>query len=61
MDELPAVRCPYCGEEVEVAVDPSTGSHDTIEDCAVCCRPMELSVVVDRDGAVTMKAHRDDD
>ncbi len=61
MHEPPAVRCPYCGEVVEVQVDPSGGSHATIEDCTVCCRPMELSVVVERDGELTVEAHRDDE
>lgn len=61
MDEPRAVRCPYCGEVVEIHIDPSAGSHTTIEDCAVCCRPMELSVVVNRDSTVTVEAMRDDD
>jgi len=44
------VRCPYCGEAVDLVVDPSAGGQRYIEDCAVCCRPMEVSVGVDADG-----------
>jgi len=59
--EPPAVRCPYCGEVVEVNVDPSAGPHTTVEDCTVCCHPMELRVTVDRDGEVAVEARRDDE
>ena len=32
--------CPYCGEEVEVELDPIGASSETyIEDCPVCCNP----------------------
>jgi len=61
VSEEPVVRCPYCSEVVEVNVDPSSGSHTTIEDCTVCCHPMELRVVVDRDGEVIVEARRDDE
>ena len=61
MDDPLPVACPYCGERVEVTVDPSAGSYATIEDCAVCCHPMELRVVVGRAGEVTVEALRDDE
>jgi transcription elongation factor Elf1 len=40
-------QCPYCGEQIEMLVDTSQGSHQTIEDCSVCCRPIELHVFID--------------
>ncbi len=36
------VRCPFCGERFEALVDASAGSADYVEDCPVCCRPIEL-------------------
>jgi hypothetical protein len=36
------VECPYCGEVFTSTVDTSQGSGSTIEDCAVCCRPIAL-------------------
>lgn len=42
--------CPYCGESFSTVVDLSGGSQRYIEDCAVCCRPIEVSVRVDEDG-----------
>lgn len=38
------VRCPWCGEVYATTIDTSQGDHSTIEDCAVCCRPIELTV-----------------
>ena len=44
------LTCPYCGESFETAVDCSAGSQRYVEDCAVCCRPIEVSVSVDDAG-----------
>ena len=41
------VICPYCGESFDTMVDTSQGSHSTIEDCVVCCRPIQLTVECD--------------
>jgi Cysteine-rich CPXCG len=47
MPELADVSCPYCGEPVELVVDASAGSAGYVEDCPVCCRPMQVDVDVD--------------
>lgn len=36
------VQCPYCGELIEMQVDSSAGDQGYIEDCSVCCRPIEV-------------------
>jgi hypothetical protein len=46
------VRCPYCGESFETAVDWSAGAFRYIEDCQVCCQPIELAGEVGDDGAL---------
>ena len=39
------VSCPSCGEPVALDVDTTAGEEQSyIEDCAVCCRPMEVFV-----------------
>lgn len=35
--------CPYCGEEISVLLDLSCHSQTYIEDCEVCCRPIQIS------------------
>ncbi len=47
MPELVPVQCPYCGEAIELLVDASAGPAAYVEDCPVCCRPMQ----VEADGA----------
>lgn len=41
------VQCPFCGEWVDTVIDLSAGSFRYIEDCQVCCQPMELVGDVD--------------
>ncbi|MAY21773.1 MAG: CPXCG motif-containing cysteine-rich protein [Flavobacteriaceae bacterium] len=37
-------QCPYCWEEISMLLDPSV-SQTYIEDCEVCCNPIQVSVV----------------
>jgi hypothetical protein len=49
------VLCPYCGEGVEVELDPGSGSvQEYVEDCAVCCRPWRVQVRYDGHGHATV-------
>jgi hypothetical protein len=50
MIEPIVLHCPYCGEAFETQVDTSAGSQRYVEDCAVCCRPIEVRLQVDDDG-----------
>jgi hypothetical protein len=52
MLEFVNIHCPYCGEGFETSVDCSAGSQNYIEDCAICCRPIELRIRVHADGAL---------
>lgn len=39
------VNCPYCGEAIEITVDPGGGSEqEYVEDCEVCCQPWLVRV-----------------
>lgn len=54
-------QCPYCGEPIELFVDASAGAQDYIEDCTVCCRPVEISLRVSVDGSASVALRRDDE
>lgn len=42
--------CPYCGEPVDLFVDPGGGTEqDLIEDCSVCCQPMRVRVAYEEE------------
>lgn len=42
MEEPVTVDCPYCGEAFIAFVDPFVSQQTYIEDCQVCCRPIEF-------------------
>jgi len=43
--ETAEVSCPYCGEQVELILDPGGGAdQEYVEDCEVCCRPWQVHV-----------------
>ena len=44
------IRCPYCGERYGTALDVSAGSVHAIEDCQICCQPIEITATVGDDG-----------
>lgn len=46
------IRCPFCGEPFEALVDASAGDAAYVEDCPVCCRPIEMTLRVGDDGDV---------
>jgi hypothetical protein len=37
------VTCPYCGEEVEIFLEPDV-SGSFVQDCEVCCNPWTVRV-----------------
>ena len=48
--------CPYCGEEISMVLDTSVRSQTYIEDCEVCCRPIQIRYVVHGDEVVEFEA-----
>ena len=35
-------NCPYCWEHISMILDNSVEESEYIEDCEVCCRPVEI-------------------
>lgn len=48
--QLVTIECPYCGESIDTVMDLSAGSFRYIEDCQVCCQPIDLAGEVDESG-----------
>ena len=38
--------CPHCGEEISMVLDLSVSKQTYVEDCEVCCNPIEISYTV---------------
>ena len=37
------IVCPYCGESVEVYLEPDVEGN-LVQDCEVCCNPWDINV-----------------
>jgi hypothetical protein len=61
IDENEFINCPYCWEQLEVAVDCTQSEHAYVEDCYVCCRPIHFNVSVDEDGVPSVCVRTDND
>ena len=62
LPETVTVSCPYCGETFSTTADPSAGSQQYIEDCPVCCRPIEFHLEAGLDGELlSLQTRREDD
>jgi cysteine-rich CPXCG protein len=48
------IICPYCGETIELVIDCSIPEQEYIEDCEVCCRPINLFISVDENEKVSV-------
>ena len=51
-EEFVAFQCPYCGERLETRVDLTAEEPLYMEDCEVCCRPIEFAVEREEGGGV---------
>lgn len=60
-DDVPnefSVVCPYCGEHVEMYLEPDV-MGTLVQDCEVCCRPWQVRVGYD-DGERYVEVMRGD-
>lgn len=48
--------CPYCNERISVVLDLSVPAQTYIEDCEVCCRPIEVRYATDGESAIDFGA-----
>jgi hypothetical protein len=50
LSEFAAIDCPYCGERYETPIDLSAGSFRYVEDCQICCQPIDLAAEIGANG-----------
>lgn len=50
------VQCPYCWEDFILLIDASIDSQEYVEDCEICCRPIDFIVEVDELDQVSVQA-----
>lgn len=59
--EESVISCPYCGEPITILVDGSLEEQQYIEDCQVCCQPMEIRVKVMANGSFQIEARNENE
>lgn len=37
-------QCPYCWESISMLLDTSVDAQTYVEDCEICCNPIEIHV-----------------
>ena len=48
--------CPYCWQQISMVLDMSVRSQVYVEDCEVCCKPIQIRYIVHRDEVVEFEA-----
>lgn len=46
--------CPYCWQQISFILDASVPEQAYIEDCEVCCNPIEVEVKADELGVLSL-------
>lgn len=53
------ITCPYCWENFSIFVEPSSEVGECyIEDCYVCCRPIEIYVASKSEDFIEIRVSR---
>ena len=49
-------QCPYCWEEISILIDFSQKHQNYIEDCEVCCNPIQLIISIEYNEIIDFSA-----
>jgi hypothetical protein len=55
------IDCPYFGETIRILIEPSDMDQQYIEDCQVCCRPINFLVYENMNGDIDVNVFSEDD
>lgn len=56
-----SIGCPYCGESIDILIDSSDTDQQYIEDCQVCCKPINFLVSESSNGELSVNVYSDDE
>jgi len=49
-------QCPYCWENISMLIDVSQIKQSYIEDCEVCCNPIQLNISTENNEILSFEA-----
>ena len=52
--------CPYCWQNQLKLIDPSIEKQNFIEDCEVCCNPIDFHITVENNEVVLFNSEKID-
>ena len=57
MEQEHFFQCPHCWEEISMLLDASVREQTYIEDCEVCCRPIEIRFKILNEELISFSAN----
>ena len=48
--------CPHCWEQISMLLDTSVTEQTYVEDCEVCCRPIQVRYTMENERVVSFEA-----
>ena len=55
------IYCPYCGERLSVLIDSQDAAQEYIEDCQVCCRPIQFKMTTAFNGEIHLEVSHENE
>lgn len=52
-------QCPYCWQEISMRIDTSVEEQTYVEDCEVCCQPIQLQIHCKHNALVQAEISKD--
>ncbi len=52
------INCAYCTESMSIVIDLSAGGQTYIEDCQICCQPMQIAFDVSDGELLDLRVER---
>ncbi|MGB0513985.1 MAG: CPXCG motif-containing cysteine-rich protein [Wenzhouxiangellaceae bacterium] len=59
LTEAREFACPYCGERNFAELEPDDAGQCVVQDCAVCCNPIELRMPMSEGDALDIRRELD--
>ena len=55
------IECPYCAQSLNVLIDSSDIDQQYIEDCQVCCKPINFVISQSENSEILVNVFSDDE
>ena len=54
-------ECPYCWQKISMLIEPSEGTTMYIEDCEICCNPLNIKYIFSNSELLKFNAYSSDE